>query len=266
MQSDAVDGAVDGDTPTPERPTDVYRPALVTMSRDVRELVEELRTGLDDEAAVVRWLRRVTVGTLGELDVAVYEEFSRQFRGGQGILLAALVVPAARRREVSPTVEKAVRERLAARYVLPAYHRAFRRLRTDATEYVDEAGEGDLHDPERQSHTAMRPALDELATWQKRALEALLAGFDEPGDVLEWAEDLELATHGEIPETFAMRCYHERSTVALLTGDGGTNERARRWFAVHHLLPRYRDGVRTLSRRAGEAASAEQQDREVNYA
>lgn len=249
-----------------ERPSDVYRPALVTMSRDVQELVAELRAGLADEDEVIRWLRRATIATLGELDAEVYDGFARQWLGGQGLLLAALLVPARRRRRVPADVEKAVRERLAARYVLPAYHRAFRRLRTDATEYADEADEGDLHDPERQTHTAMRPALDELATWQERALEALLDGFDERGDVLEWAEDLELATHGELPETFAMRCYHETSTVSILLGEDDVAERARRQFAVHHLLPRYRAGVRTLSRRAGEVASAQREEREVSYA
>lgn len=249
-----------------ERPSDVYRPALVTMSRDVQELVAELRGGLEDEAEAVRWLRRATIRTLGELDVEVYDGFSRQMRGEQGLLIAALVVPAQRRRRVPEDVETAVRERLAARYVLPAYHRAFRRLRKDATEYADEADEGDLHDPERQNFTAMRPALDELATWQERALESLLEGFDERGDVLEWAEDLELATHGEIPETFAMRCYHEESTVAVLLGDDKVSERARRQIAVHHLLPRFRAGVRTLSRRAGEVAAAEREEREVTYA
>jgi hypothetical protein len=247
----------------PERPSDVYRPALVTMSRDVRELIRDLRAGLENEADVVRWLRRATVVTLGELDTEVYGGFARQFCGGQGLLLAALVVPGARRRSVSEDVATAIRERLAARYVLEAYHRGFRRLRVDATEYADDADDGDEHDPERQSFTAMRPALDELATWQKRALEELLEGFDERGDVLEWAEDLELATHGEIPEEFAHRCYHERSTVAVLTGDDPVSERARRQFAVHHLLPRFNAGVRMLSRRAGEVAAAESEETEV---
>jgi hypothetical protein len=247
----------------PPAPSEVYRPALVTMSRDVRGLIDEVRGGLEDEAEVVRWLRRATIATLGELDVKVFSGLSRQFQGGQGVLLAALLVPAPRRRQVSRDVEQAVRERLAARYVLPAYHRAFRELRTDATEYADDAADGDAHDPERQTFTAMRPALDELATWQERALEALLDGFSERGDVLEWAEDLELATHGEIPESFAMRCYHEESTVAVLTGDDPVAARVRRQIAVHHLLPAFRDGVRTLSRRAGEVADAESDTSEV---
>lgn len=261
VTSNAVDGADDG--VEVERPAEVYRPALVTMSKNVRELVSELRDGLADEDDVVRWLRRATVATLGELEEAVYRGFGRQFLGRQGLLVAAVVRPASRRRDVPGHVETAVRERLAARYVLPAHHRAFRELRKDATEYVDEAGDGDAHDPERQSFTAMRPALDELATWQTRTLEALLAGFDEPGDVLEWAEDLELATHGEIPGSFAWRCYNERSTVRVLTGDRPEDERTRRQFAVRHLLPRYRDGVRTLSRRAGEVAAAEHRESEV---
>jgi len=251
-----------------ERPRP-FRPALVTLTDGVRERVAALEAGFADSAAVLRWTQEMTIRTLGNLDDLVYADLARQFRGEQGVFLAALLVPAARAdryRDLDESVVERVRERFVAEYVLPAHHQAFRELRTDATEYIDEADGGDAHDPRRQSYIAMRPALTELEEWQQRALETLLDGFAERGDILDWAHDVVLATHGELAESFATRAYRERSTARILTGDDPASASARETFAAHHLLPAFRDGVRVLVGRSGELADEDRVDTEAEFA
>lgn len=246
-----------------------YRPALVTLTEDVRHRVEELQNGLEDEDRVLMWVQEMTIRTLGRLDARVYADLTRQFRGEQGLLLAALVKPIARRGRLTDLGEEAaqqLRERFLASYIHPAHRDAFRELRVDATEYVDAGGEGDAHDPGRQHFIAMRPALSELEQWQQRALEALLEGFDARGDILDWGHDVLLATHGELDKQWVTRVYNEESTVAVLTGDTDQDERARRLFAAYHLLPKFRTGVRVLAGRAGELADADAEETEVQFA
>jgi len=248
---------------------DTYRPALVTLSEDMRALTSELLAGLDDEKRVLTWLQEMTVGTLGRLEMLVYEDMARQFRGHQGILLASLVRPAKRRgrmRDLDEETARELRERFLAEYVHPAHRDAFRELRSDATEYIDAADDEDEHAPDRQRFVAMRPALTELQQWQARALSKLLDGFEDRSAVLDWGHDILLATHGELDKDWVSRACREQSTLDVLTGITETDARARRLFAAHHVLPRFRDGVRVLSRRAGESASAESEQREVEYA
>lgn len=243
----------DTDTPRP------FRPALVTLTDGIRERVEELEAGFDHPDRVLEWTQEMTVRTLGNLDELVYRDLARQFRGDQDVFLACLLRPAMRAeryQRLEDHVVRNVREKFVAEFVMPAYQQAFRELRTDATEYVDDAGDGDAHDPHRQSFIAMRPALTELEEWQQRALGRLLDGFSERGDILDWGPDVVLATHGELDREWVTRTYRERSTARMLTSTESADAAARRLFAAHHLLPRFRDGVRVLVSRAGEMADA----------
>lgn len=242
---------------------DPYRPALVTLTEGVRERVDELRGGLESERRVLEWLQEITIRTLGRLDLRVYADITRQYRGHQGVLLAALLHSDARQGnmiQLDGDIAERVREHFVAHYVVPAHRDAFRRLRSDATEYAEDADDGDAHDPKRQRFIAMRPALNELEEWQERALDSLLDGFDERGKLLDWGHDLLLATHGELDQEWITRVYREDSAVDVLTGDTVADERARRLFAAYHVLPRYRAGVRVLSGRAKETPGVGQGD------
>lgn len=244
-----------------ERVPESYRPALVTMAEDTRDLTDELLAGLESEGRVLTWLQEMTIHTLGRLDWIVYSDLARQFRGDQGVMLAALVRPSERRgknRTLSNGKARALRERFLAEYVHPAHRDAFRDLRVDATEYVDDAAdETDDHNPGRQRHAAMRPALTELQQWQKKALTKLLDGFDSRADVLDWGHDLVLATHGELDRDWVSRIVREQSTLDIMLGEAETDSRARRLFAAFYVLPRYRQGVRMLAGMAGEQADTE---------
>lgn len=234
-----------------------YRPALVTLTEDMRALTSELLDGIRSEDRVLTWLQEMTVGTLGRLEWVVYQDLTRQFRGSQGVLLAALVQPSARRGEMNDLDDdtaKTLRERFLSEYVHPAHRDAFRELRTDATEYIDAGDDDDEHNPDRQRFIAMRPGLTELQQWQDRALSQLLDGFGERAEVLDWGHDILLATHGELDKDWVSRIVRERSTLDVMLGDTDTDERARRLFAAYHVLPQFREGVRTLTGRAGEMA------------
>lgn len=246
-----------------------YRPALVALQEDMRALTSELVDGLESERRVLTWLQEMTVGTLGRLDWLVYNDMVRQFRGDQGVLLAAMVRPAARRgdmRDLDNSRAKDLRERFLGEYVHPALRNAFRTLRRDATEYIDGATEEDAHAPDRQRHLAMRPALTELDQWQERALRSLLDGFEDRAEVLDWGHDVLLATHGELDEDWVSRVVREQSTMDIMTGEAPADGRARRLFAAHYLLPRYRTGVVAILGGAGELADAESDKKEAKFA
>jgi len=239
--------------------TEFVRPALVRLKLDLEQLETELYDGFGRRRDVLDWMQRLCVRTLGRTRQEFIEGLGRQFRGRvddrrERVLLSALLVPAARERDLDAEVVKELRERLNATVLAPAYHRALRHLRKDAGEYIDSAQESTAsgHDPQVQRYIAMRPAVDELDDNQSNVLETVLDGFDEPADILEWGRDLELATHGEIPDDFTRRCYVEQSTRRMLLSGARADERARELFAATYLMPAFNRGVRDLVGRAGE--------------
>ena len=286
---------VDDDVPGPGEVVDLadedgptWRPSLVKLSTDVREMRQDLLSGFQSVTEILWWLQRLSVRTLGQLPQSLFHRFGRQVRvnvSGQSPVVRALLVPARREcvEDEILTYERTTetRERFAARFVAPAFEEAFRDLRTDSTEYVDDSdrdasGDAPDHDPMRQRHTAMRPALDELERYQRRALGSVLgesSDLQERGDILGWLEALALATHGEAVrvlsdgsvsklEDFGERCYRERETARLLLS-GPEHRAARELFAARFLLPAFNRGVAVLAGRAGELPDAEREERTV---
>lgn len=284
-----IDKILDGspiERPDSELSTEVpasRRPALVRLSMDVEQLVDELETGFQSREEILRWARRMIPRTLGEIPTSFYAELGTQFRGvlndeRERTLLAALLVDRERTLEIDPTAVDSLRRRLAVDVIEPAYARAFRELRDSATEYVDESGDGpngdSEHSPAKQRYIAMRPVFDELDEYQRVAIDCLLGDVRDPDDVggLEdidgvrrWGTLLHLATHGEIEPHFIGKCVRQESTLELLTADppSTAQQRARELFAAFYLLPRYNDGVRDLRSRAKEEPSAERAEKEV---
>jgi len=281
----AAQRASDRDEDDESREPETYRPALVKLTDDVEALQSDLYDGFADRRALLEWLQQLSVRTLGEIPQRVFWSFARQFvldqlvGFEQGTLLAAVIRPAERDRQLPEDAVEELRERFVATQVRPAYHRAYRELRKDATEYVDETDEDTAHDPGRQRHPAMRPALRELDDWQQRALSELLAGFDEPREILDWGTTVEHATYGELAELeppawaddfdgasglsatgerdFIERCYREASARAVLCADGVDAAELREVFAAFWIVPAFNRGVRVLSGRAGELPDVE---------
>lgn len=244
-----------------------YRPALVKLVEDVRDSEDQLFHGFASRRKILLWTQQLAVRTLGEMPQDWFHQMARQFRGlpesaHERTLVSALLRPEYRTRSLSEPQAREFRRQLSARTIRPAAHRAFRELRSDAGEYVDD-GSDDQHAPGRQQYVAMRPSIDELYQNQKEALTRLLDGFENREAILDWGHDLELATHGEIDEAFVTRCYGERSTRSLLTGPEPSDRRGRELFAAHYVIPVFNRGVRDLAGRAKEQADERKQERET---
>ncbi len=247
-----------------------HRPALQKLALDLRDLREELLGGFESRRDVLEWSQRLTIRTLGEIDQRWFLEIARQFRGDpEGALLSALLVPSCRDRDLEPDAVDELRQRIAATLLGPSEHRALRRLRDSAGEYLDDSetsSGSSRHDPSIQRYIAMRPALDELERYQQETLATCLDGISDRREILEWGESLELATHGELSETFLERCYREPSTSSMLTSTAPADERARELFSAHHLIPAYNSGVRDLADRAGEQPDGKTERAEPEFA
>ncbi|MDR5657288.1 hypothetical protein RH831_08855 [Halodesulfurarchaeum sp. HSR-GB] len=244
------------------------RPSLRKLRIDVQEMRTELEAGFDSPREALAWFQRLTVRTRGEIPQRRYQQIAEEFPPtpghDRGPFLEALLADHAAPDTAYDSQE--VRRYFWAWSVLPAFHRALRQLRKDAGSYVGETKEA--QDVSRMRYIAMRPAIDEIDRDQEGVLEAFLDGFDEPADVLNWGERLQLATHGEpvqpdLPGGFATRLYTEgvaadvlpeTSNTAMLTRSDDTHTRAREWLAAKLLLPAFNRGVRDLAGRAGEEA------------
>jgi len=248
-----------------------HRPALVKLTDDHDSLRADLLDGFHSRREVIEWMQHLAIRTLGELPDRWWEEVGSQFRGTpssgeERTLLSGLLVDSKRTRNMSREDAKELRERLYALTIRPAFHRAFRQLRADAGEYLDDDGTASQHAPSRQRWIAMRPALDELEDYQERALGDLLDGLEDRSAILDWGSTLELATHGELPGEFVARCYREESTARMLTGETAEAERGRELFAAIHVAPIMNRGVRDLAGRTSEQANAVAKEETVELA
>lgn len=269
--TDLVSGA-DGEFDPSELSDDLeggsYRPALVKLVTDIRESEQALLEGFGSRREILLWTQEVAVRLLGELPQSWFHQMARQFRGipsseRERTLVSALLRPQYRTRPLAEPKAREFRRQLSARTIRPAAHRAFRELRADAGEYVDD-GSDDKHAPGKQRFIAMRPAIHELYGHQRTTLTSLLDGFDNREEILDWGHDLELATHGEIDEEFVTRCYGERSTRRHLTNTDGSDRRGRELFAAHYLVPVFNRGVRDLAGRAKEQADEQREERRTS--
>lgn len=266
-----------------QEPESSYRPSLVKLTNDISEIQGEVLSGFPSRRDVLIWLQRLTVRTLGEVPQSFYWSLARQFRLDiastpgwddeqidQPVLLAGLMDSGARTRELEPEVVDELRERIVASMIRPSYHRAFRSLRKGAGEYIDESDDDTEHNPARQRHIAMRPALGELDRRQEDTLTAILAGLDDSAAILRWGERVELATHGELNATdkpewvsssvdvdLITRAHREPQTRELLTSSSEDLRPARELFAAVHLIPAFNKGVRDMAGRAGELPDTE---------
>lgn len=258
-----------GERPEEDRVKESRRPALVKLTEDIRGLEAELFAGFGSRREILEWSQRLAVRTLGELPQQWFKEMARQFRGvpksaEERVLLSALLQEDARTRDLDESKCRELRRQLSANNIRPAAHRAFRNLRKDAGEYVDnDDSAGTQHNPERQRYVAMRPSIDELERDQQQALRDLLGGFDNREEILSWGHDLELATHGEIGEMFVTNCYQEKPTRRMLTSERPSDARGRELFAAHYVLPVFNRGIRDLAGRAKELPDAEHEKSEV---
>lgn len=236
-----------------------YRPALAALNREQREALEEFKhAGVETREALLEWLLRLQYRTLGRLpDFWYYRVATRP--GALAVMLTGEERGSYGERETTNvTLEEATmyRRRLVARYLRPACRDAFRELRTNATEYLDDR----RPDPERMAALAMRSALEESFELQEDALESLLEGFADRDGLEEWLHELDRATFGEIKAVEPDLDYQildNRTARRIMLRDEERYTIARERLAARYLLPATNVSVRTLAERAGESDATE---------
>lgn len=256
-----------------------YRPALRRLTLDAHDLiyggddVPGLKGGFDTRTTLIHWEQRLSVRTLGEVPQFVYQGIASQLASpGDRPLVEALLDDESAPRSVE------ARTRMRRRVVIPAFNRAFRRLRIDATEYLNEMDaktgtesksmtqEKATRNPAKQSNIAMRPSLEELDTAQQFVLDQLLPhGLDSRDEILEWGDVLVNATHGEpiyLPtgETIDVGAFverhHDRGPYTELLTDPGLRRPREAWVA-RFLIPTFNAAVREILPTSGELPDGE---------
>ncbi|MFW5900219.1 MAG: hypothetical protein ACOCTH_00390, partial [Halodesulfurarchaeum sp.] len=205
------------------------------------------------------WLQRVQITTFGRIYPGVYELPAPAFMvgtptEGRHYDLDVLVTEAARDLDLDPEDVTEIRNRFWQRFIHPAYHGAAKSIRRNAGQYVDDDGERSPTnlDPVRQRYTGMRPALDELDKYQQTALGLLLDGFEEPSQIIDWIQVLELASQHEVPVEFGWRLYNREADRRMLCGESEAMARTRELVALRFILPMFTRGTKDLASYARE--------------
>ncbi len=237
------------------------RPALKKLNDDQRDLLATFIDGFDTRRAFLLWSQEVAVASLGALPG---EWFIR--RSFSALDMSTLLVSDARYRwaeraekdVLAPRAARDARRGVAALDLLPAFARAHRRLRWNATEYVNDHDDNFQPDPDEQRHPAMRPGLSVLQSNQRWALEKLLAGFDSDDALLTWVHTLTESSFAEIDAGLSRRFYAEGHTRQMLLDatddDADTVRFFRECVAAKYLLPAFARAAREVGERAGELA------------
>lgn len=253
--------------------TESFRPALMRMALDAEETRDELLAGFDNRGQLIKWFGRVSIRSLGELDPKLFRMTKRFFHPSLhrsdrnhydlDVLLAS--DSEQRCREIDHAVATGIREHIWQEFCKDAFHRALRKRRKAAGEYLDSSGPNtdSEYDPQLQRYIAMMPAVNELEQYQQRALDSCLDGLDSRQQIVDWVLLMELATHTELDQDFGRDCYHQESMVAMLTGDRTVHRRFREMFAVSTLLPMFNEGNFDLGGKAKEMPRRETQEREA---
>lgn len=250
-------------------------PALQKLTLDTHRLVNggadglpALSDGFDSRAELIRWEQQLAVRSLGQVPMFVFHGIASQLASGRDRpLVEALVADST----LPDGASAEWRNRVRKKAVLPAFNRAYRELRKQATQYGTRSDEGDDHQPLTQRYIAMRPALDELNEWQRNALVPVLDpdGFEDADAILNWLPVVVNATHGEPielpdeetvpPAEFVDRLHDRDPWTELLTDP--ERRRVREAFAARFLIPSFNAGARQLAPIASEVPQTDTENR-----
>lgn len=244
---------------------DQIQPALSRLALDTRTHRFTLLDGFSDREDVLRWFVSATGATLGRLPDAVYQAIHRDFvTDVRSEVPPPLLGGLLDRDDAVPNgTARDLRERFAAQAYSPAAANAMRALREDAQETAP-SRDGTNVDPEREPHVAMRPSLSQIEEHQRRAITALLSGFQDVDALLQWGDVLSLATHGCIPDDYiADMATSPIARGILLVGDdhpSAAKYRPAREVTAAWLLQHFADGTRERYRHAAEVSHPERSD------
>ena len=260
---DLVDGdeATGSDSIEPPMFDEPTRPALETLSRDQRDLLQSWLAGFRDRADLLRWCHEATVATLGQLP----PEWHRDRLLSLSELTTLVVVDEERRRWLDEDAllghERAREWRLAVASsdLIPACQTALRRIRWSAVEYTNDADDDNpaFVDVEDQNEPAMRPGLGETAKRQEWVLDRGIEGFDGRDEIVEtWIPVAIHASFGELDEDLASAFWSEEPLREMFVErDDRAAQFYRESFLALEVLPAFNRAVEQLADRAGEAVS-----------
>ncbi|MFC7070576.1 hypothetical protein ACFQL9_13060 [Halobaculum lipolyticum] len=236
------------------------RRALATLSNGELEVVADAVTPFEDRRAVIEWMTRCAVHSLGQLPDGWFTAEGTAVETAvlfDRVLMSALLGrPWGNLSNVDEGWAREQRLGLLAKDLLPALHRGVREIRWNATDYTAPQEPVDP-DPSNQRHPAMRPGLSDLLTRAEWLVERFLDGFESGAEYLSWATFATTATYGELDDEVARRAYFEtsiRSALLSTEGDLARGRFTRENWAAKYLLPAI---TRTAQR---EAARGHEKD------
>ncbi len=242
------------------------RVALRKLNDDQLDLLGEFVDGFETRREFLEWCQEAAVLSLGELPGEWFVE-----RAFSGLDMSTLLVSDVRYRwaensdrdVLAVSAARDARRGVAALDLLPAFARAHKRLRWNATEYVNDRDDSFQPDPEEQRHPAMRPGLTVLHQNQAWALARLFDGFDGPDALLSWCHTLIQSSFAEVDSGLARRFYAETHTRDMLLGETDDDREEVRFFresvGAKYLLPAFSRAAQEVGERAGELAEQEKE-------
>lgn len=240
------------------------RPALAKLADDQHDVLLEFLEGFRDRRHLLEWSQRCIVATLGEVE----ESWPTDLAMNRSDL--SVVITSEKRHTwvddgeaADKSAAKAYRRALAAEDLIPAFRSAYRKMRWNAVEYVNDEDDSLQPDPSIQRHPAMRPALSEMAERQEWALKRLLDGLDDHDQLMSWVLRAVEASHGELEGELATDLYTETHTRRMLVVDGDDHRHGpffRESFGATTLLPAFVRAARKLSEKSGELVEQEKKE------
>ncbi|WP_253738001.1 hypothetical protein [Halohasta salina] len=240
------------------------RPAEAQLPQTLRALRQDLLDGFESRKAVLLWLQELAISTLGQVATARYADFAYEFRPDtnyhEGVVLSAFLTPAARSRNLADDVASRARQQWAANVIAPIQTRTFRSIRNQATEYVGSDDDTDEpgYDPDEQT-MAVRPALEELHVHQQETLRRVLGtGLEDRADILDWGDDLMLATRGEpvsdgrAPGELIRDLHNDPSGDRIMCSADPAWRMHRQLWVCRNLLPAFNRAVQDMTDRSIE--------------
>ncbi|MFC7096050.1 hypothetical protein [Halobaculum marinum] len=261
--------AAEVETVLEDAPVDAMgRRALATISEGGVELIADAVTPFEDRRAVIEWMTRCTVHSLGELPETWFtasdsSEVETAVLFDRVMMSALLGRPWGDVGAVDDDWAREERLALVAKDVLPAMHAGVREIRWSATDYSAPASKMDP-DPLNQRHPAMRPGLTDLLERAEWLVEQLLDGFGSGAEYLSWASFATTATYGELDREVARGAYFETGIRSALIRNGGDGDRfTRENWAARYLLPAITRAAAQEASRGAEKDEAAEKDTSI---
>lgn len=181
---------------------DAVYASLDALSRQQRELYEELERGFSRRRDVVLWMHKASVRTLGHIPDAWAARVLTNRYEHASLLDSARERDRVTGRAPDERGAKLERQLLGDDVLLDACRDGMRLLGEQAEEYLEDDLEGT--DLNVQKYLAMRPGLQDVVTRQRAALKRVLGldddvgphGLEDRDDVSEWVRGVLRATKG----------------------------------------------------------------------